>query len=190
MGTIELIILAVALAMDAFAVSITQGLCLTKSITRCALIIGAFFGFFQGFMPLIGYFLGLQFSSFISSFDHWIAFILLGLIGAKMIYESLNDEEKEESTTPVLNYPKLFTLAIATSIDALAVGISFAFLEVEIISAVLVIGIITFVISFVGVRMGHLVGNKFKNNAEILGGVVLILIGLKILLEHLNILVI
>jgi putative Mn2+ efflux pump MntP len=151
-------------------------------------IIALFFGVFQSLMPLIGWLVGSRFSSYITQFDHWIAFILLVLIGGNMIRESLQEDEEEEEQEDRLDYKELFLLAIATSIDALAVGITFAFLQVEIISSVLLIGIITFVISFAGVIIGNIFGSRFKNKAEILGGIILILIGIKILLEHLNIL--
>jgi putative Mn2+ efflux pump MntP len=189
MGIIELILIAVGLAMDAFAVSICKGLNMKKINYVHGAIIALFFGVFQSLMPLIGWLVGSSFSSYITQFDHWIAFILLVLIGGNMIRESLQEEEEEgEDQEDRLDYKELFLLAIATSIDALAVGITFAFLQVEIISSVLIIGAITFVISFVGVIIGNLFGSKFKNKAEIVGGIILILIGIKILLEHLNIL--
>ncbi len=181
MGIIELLVIAVGLSMDAFAISICKGLSVRRLEPRHGVIMGLYFGGFQALMPLVGYFLGRQFESLITSIDHWIAFVLLALIGLNMIRESRGDaEELNDSFTPKTMLP----LAIATSIDALAVGITFAFLQVTIIPAVTFIGVITFIFGFVGVRIGHVFGAKFKSKAEFLGGLVLVLMGLKILLEH------
>lgn len=185
MSLIDLFILAVGLSMDAMAVAICKGLSVQKLKFRHAIITGLYFGGFQAAMPLIGYFLGRQFQAYIESVDHWIAFVLLGLIGANMIKESFG--ETEEVTCSFC--PKaMIPMAIATSIDALAVGVTFAFLKVSIGPAVTFIGIITFTLSAVGVYIGHLFGAKFKSKAEFLGGLVLILMGTRILLEHLGVL--
>lgn len=189
MGLLELILIAIGLAMDAFAVSICKGLNMRKMNYRQAGIIALFFGSFQAIMPLIGWFLGKQFESYITSIDHWIAFLLLAFIGVNMIREALGeDEDEDESPQDQLDIGELFMLAVATSIDALAVGITFAFLKVNILPAVSIIGIITFVISFAGVGIGHQFGRKYEKKAELAGGIILICIGLKILLEHLGIL--
>ena len=185
MSLFDLFILAVGLSMDAMAVAICKGLSVQKLKFRQALITGLYFGGFQAGMPLIGYFLGRQFSSYIQNIDHWIAFVLLVLIGANMIKESFGDaEECNCSFCPKAMLP----MAVATSIDALAVGVTFAFLSVSIVPAVSFIGVITFSLSVVGVYVGHLFGAKFKAKAELTGGIVLILMGLRILLEHLGVL--
>ena len=185
MSLFDLFILAVGLSMDAMAVAICKGLSVQKLKFRQALITGLYFGGFQAGMPLIGYFLGRQFSSYIQNIDHWIAFVLLVLIGANMIKESFGDaEECNCSFCPKAMLP----MAVATSIDALAVGVTFAFLNVSIMPAVSFIGVITFSLSVVGVYVGHLFGAKFKAKAELTGGIVLILMGAKILLEHLGVL--
>ena len=185
MSLFDLFILAVGLSMDAMAVAICKGLSVQKLKFSQALITGLYFGGFQAGMPLIGYFLGRQFSSYIQNIDHWIAFILLALIGANMIKESFGDaEECNCSFCPKAMLP----MAVATSIDALAVGVTFAFLNVSIVPAVSFIGVITFSLSAVGVYIGHLFGAKFKSKAELTGGIVLILMGLRILLEHLGVL--
>lgn len=186
MGIFTMISIGVGLAMDAFAVSICQGLKMIKVNKKYAVIIALFFGIFQAMMPLIGYVIGVQFESYITSIDHWIAFILLGFIGFNMIKESREKEEIDECIYR-LDYKELTMMAIATSIDALAVGVAFAFLNVNVLMAVSIIGIITFGLSLIGVLLGHTLGMKFKSNAEMFGGIVLIIIGLKILLEHLNI---
>lgn len=186
MGIFTMISIGVGLAMDAFAVSICQGLKMIKVNKKYAVIIALFFGVFQAMMPLIGYVIGVQFESYITSIDHWIAFILLGFIGFNMIKESREKEEIDECIYR-LDYKELTMMAIATSIDALAVGVAFAFLNVNVLMAVSIIGIITFGLSLIGVLLGHTLGMKFKSNAEMFGGIVLIIIGLKILLEHLNI---
>ena len=185
MSLFDLFILAVGLSMDAMAVAICKGLSVQKLKFHQALVTGLYFGGFQAGMPLIGYFLGRQFSSYIQNIDHWIAFVLLALIGANMIKESFGDaEECNCSFGPKAMLP----MAVATSIDALAVGVTFAFLNVSIIPAVSFIGVITFSLSAVGVYIGHLFGAKFKSKAELTGGIVLILMGLRILLEHLGVL--
>ena len=186
MGIFTMISIGVGLAMDAFAVSICQGLKMIKVNKKYAVIIALFFGIFQAMMPLIGYVIGVQFESYITSIDHWIAFILLGFIGFNMIKESREKEEIDECIYR-LDYKELTMMAIATSIDALAVGVAFAFLNVNVLMAVSIIGIITFGLSLIGVLLGHTLGMKFKSNAEMFGGIVLIIIGLKILMEHLNI---
>ena len=185
-----LFLIGVGLAMDAFAVSICKGLAMRKVNKAQAVVIALFFGGFQALMPLIGWLLGTNFEQYITSFDHWIAFILLGLIGGKMILEVIKGEEEEviEEMDPPLDIKELFLLAIATSIDALAVGVTFAFLSYPIIPAITIIGVTTFVISFAGVFIGNFFGSKYKSKAELVGGIILVLIGLKILLEHLGVL--
>lgn len=187
MGLVELILIAVSLAMDAFAVSICKGLSMKKMDWKKAIIIGLYFGIFQAGMPVIGYFLGVGFEESIKFVDHWIAFGLLAFIGGNMIKEALSNDEDDEIDDKV-DFKTMIILAIATSIDALAVGVTFAFLEVNIILAVSLIGILTFIISCIGVKIGNVFGDKYEKKAEITGGIVLILIGLKILLEHLGIL--
>jgi putative Mn2+ efflux pump MntP len=187
MDIITLFLLAVGLSMDAFAVAVCKGLAMPRVSVKNCLIVGGWFGGFQALMPLIGYLLGYRFSSYITSFDHWIAFVLLALIGGNMVREAMSKEEEEE-LDPKLDVKTMFLMAVATSIDALAVGITFAFLEVNIVAAVLFIGVITFVISVVGVKVGNVFGVKYKSRAELIGGIILILLGLKILLEHLGVL--
>ncbi len=185
MSTLELFILAVGLSMDALAVAICKGLSVKKLSPKHAIVTGLYFGGFQAGMPLIGYFLGRYFKDFIVSVDHWIAFVLLSIIGFNMIKESRETaEELDDSFSPKAMFP----LAVATSIDALAVGVTFALISVNIFSAVSFIGVITFSFSCVGVCIGRVFGAKFKAKAEVFGGVVLIVMGLKILLEHLGIL--
>lgn len=184
MGLIELFLIAVGLSMDAFAVSVCKGLAMPKWTFKKAAIVGLWFGGFQALMPAIGYILGAQFQEAIASIDHWIAFVLLALIGGNMIHEALDNDEEEADAS--LDVKTMFLLAVATSIDALAIGITFAFLKVNIIPAVCFIGIVTFIISFAGVKIGNVFGARYKNKAEIVGGVILILLGLKILLEHLG----
>ena len=184
MGLIELFLIAVGLSMDAFAVSVCKGLAMPKCTFKKAAIVGLWFGGFQALMPAIGYVLGAQFQEAIASIDHWIAFVLLALIGGNMIHEALDNDEEEADAS--LNVKTMFLLAVATSIDALAIGITFAFLKVNIIPAVCFIGIVTFIISFAGVKIGNVFGARYKNKAEIVGGVILIMLGLKILLEHLG----
>lgn len=184
MSTYELFIIAVGLSMDALAVAICKGLSMAKMSWRKGIIVGLWFGGFQALMPLIGYLLGAQFESKITAFDHWIAFILLGLIGGNMIREGVSGDE--EKTDDSVSIKSMLPLAIATSIDALAVGVTFAFLSVDIAPAVTFIGVITFVLSAIGVRIGAAAGARFKSGAELFGGLVLIVMGTKILLEHLG----
>jgi len=184
MDLVTLLLLAVGLSADAFAVSICKGLAMPKCTFKKAAIVGLWFGGFQALMPSIGYLLGAQFQETIASIDHWIAFVLLALIGGNMIREALGDDEEEADAS--LHVKTMFLLAVATSIDALAVGITFAFLKVAIIPAVCFIGSVTFIISFAGVKIGNVFGARYKNKAEIVGGAILILLGLKILLEHLG----
>lgn len=186
MGLIELFILAVGLSMDAFAVSVCKGLAMPKLSVRKTFIVGAWFGGFQALMPAIGYVLGVGLQDKITAIDHWIAFILLAVIGANMIREALSGD-CDECETASLDIKTMFLLAVATSIDALAVGITFAFLKVHIIAAVIFIGITTFIISAAGVKIGNVFGTKYKSKAEFAGGLILILLGLKILLEHLGV---
>lgn len=188
MNLLELFIIAVGLSMDAFAVSICKGLSLKRLKFKNALTVGLYFGIFQGGMPLIGYILGVQFQDKITAFDHWIAFVLLCIIGLKMIKESLEKEPEEETAldeVEELGFKNMTVLAIATSIDALAVGVTFAFLNVDIVPAVSFIGIVTLVLSMIGVKIGNIFGTKYKSKAELAGGIILVLMGAKILIEHL-----
>ena len=196
MGIIEIFLIGVGLSMDAFAVSICKGLSMPRLNSKQMLIIGLFFGGFQALMPLIGWALGTSFESLITPVDHWIAFLLLGFIGAKMIFDVIRGSDDENAdpaesnaaaSEQKLDLKELLMMAIATSIDALAVGITFAFLGISIIEAIIIIGITTFVLSILGVVIGHFFGSRFEKPATIIGGIVLILIGLKILLEHLGI---
>ena len=187
MGLAELVLLAVGLSMDAFAVSICKGLGMKKINLKVAVVLGLFFGGFQAGMPVIGWALGSQFMGIIGPIDHWIAFVLLALIGFNMIKESREEEEEEEKPYAGVNFKELLILAVATSIDALAVGVTFAFLQVNIVPAITIIGCTTFVISIAGVYVGNVFGSRYKSRAELTGGVILILIGLKILLEHLGV---
>ena len=190
MSLTELFIIAVGLSMDAFAVAICKGLSVKKAGIKEMAKAGLWFGGFQGFMPAIGYFLGSTFESYITKIDHWIAFILLGIIGANMIKESFSKEDECDcdESGGYMHIKEMFTLAVATSIDALAVGITFALLpDVNIGAAVGFIGVITFILSAVGIKIGNIFGVKFKSKAEFAGGLILILMGLKILLEHLGI---
>ena len=186
MKLFELFLIALGLSMDAFAVAICKGLSVQKLQVKHMVLVGAYFGVFQAVMPLIGYFLGSQFQSYIVSVDHWIAFVLLAVIGLSMIREAVSKDEEEVNAS--FDVKTMVLLAVATSIDALAVGVTFAFLNVDIVPAVSFIGIITFVLSMIGVKIGNVFGARFKSKAEIFGGIVLILIGGKILLEHLGIL--
>ncbi len=185
MSILDLFILAVGLSMDAFAVSVCKGLSLGKIKPKHMCIAGAWFGGFQALMPLIGYFLGSFFAEMIEKYDHWVAFVLLAFIGGNMIKESFDKDEKVDSSMDVKS---MLLLAIATSIDALAVGVTFAFLQVQIVPAVSFIGVITFIFSAVGVKIGSLFGTKYKSKAELFGGIVLVLIGIKILLEGIGVL--
>ncbi len=187
MGILEIFLIGVGLSMDAFAVSICKGLSTQKLRLRHYLIIGAWFGGFQALMPTVGYFLGATFEQYITSFDHWVAFILLAAIGANMIKESFSKETDENSSS--FSCKTMLLLALATSIDALAVGITFALLpDVNVPLAVALIGVTTFVLSAAGLKVGNVFGARYKAKAERLGGIILILIGLKILLEHLGVL--
>lgn len=185
MGVVEIFLIGVGLSMDAFAVSICKGLSVKNLKVKNLLICGIYFGVFQALMPLTGFLLGVQFKDSIESIDHWIAFVLLCLIGINMIKEAFGDEE---SSNDDFSFKTMIPLAIATSIDALAVGVTFAFLSVNIIKAITIIGSTTFIISMIGVKIGHLFGTRYKQKAEIVGGIILIIIGIKILLEHLGIL--
>lgn len=181
----EIALIGVGLAMDAFAVSICKGLAIKQKVGKNALVIALYFGLFQALMPILGYFLGSAFSSFVEKVDHWIAFVLLGLIGANMIREAVTGGEEE--TDDRVDVRTMLALAVATSIDALAVGITFAFLQADIFQAAGLIGVITFAISLCGVWIGNRFGMRFHDKAGIAGGIILIVIGLKILLEHLGI---
>ena len=182
MGIADLVIIAVGLSMDAFAVSIGKGLSLKQIKLRNVLSVGLWFGGFQALMPLIGYLLGATFTAVVSDFDHWIAFFLLGIIGFNMIRDSFSKEEEKHDD--VFSFRTMLMLAVATSIDALAVGVSFAFLSVDLWISVALIGLITFSFSAVGLKIGNIFGNKYKSKAEFTGGVVLVLMGVKILVEH------
>ncbi len=188
MDLLTLLLLAVGVSMDAFSVAICKGLAIKRTTLGHCAIVGLWFGGFQALMPIVGYFVGIHFSEAIESFDHWIAFGLLALIGINMIRESLNKEEDEAECKGCekeeLSTCKMFPLAVATSIDALAVGVSFAVMKVDIWSSALCIGLTTFLFSFVGVKVGAIFGTRHKSRAELAGGIILILIGLKILLEH------
>lgn len=185
MGFVELFLIAVGLSMDAFAVSICKGLSMPKMKWKNAILAGVYFGGFQALMPAIGYLLGSQFENVIVNVDHWIAFVLLAIIGINMIREALGEGESLDDSFDVKT---MLLLAVATSIDALAVGVTFAFLRVNIVTAVIFIGCTTFVFSVAGIKIGNVFGSRFRAKAQIAGGVILILIGLKILLEHLGIL--
>lgn len=191
MSFVELFLIAVGLAMDAFAVSICKGLQMKKINYRHGAVIALFFGVFQGVMPMLGWFLGSSFGSYITRADHWVAFVLLAFIGGKMIYEALHGDDGEEMSEggDTLDIKELLILSVATSIDALAVGITFALLpDTNIWVSITAIALVTFVLSLVGVVIGNRFGTKYKNKAELFGGVILVLIGLKILLEHMGIL--
>ncbi|MBQ7361433.1 MAG: manganese efflux pump [Bacteroidaceae bacterium] len=182
MSYLELFIIAVGLSMDAFAVSIAKGLSVCRIAPRHSLCVGSWFGGFQALMPLVGFYLGVTFSRFVTSVDHWIAFFLLGFIGMNMIRESFSREEV--APDPDFSVRTMFVMAVATSIDALAVGISFAVLSVDIWSAVAIIGATTFLLSIVGLKIGNIFGCRYKTKAEFFGGAVLLLLGVKILVEH------
>ncbi len=190
MNIVEIVLLAVSLSMDAFAVALCKGLALKKINLKSCAIVGLWFGAFQGLMPMLGYFLGSTFADKITSIDHWIAFILLAIIGGNMIKEAL--EKDEEKVNDSLGFKTMLVMAIATSIDALAVGVSFAFTDFEpdwfVYIAFILIGVITFTLSSIGVKIGNIFGTKYKSKAEFAGGSILILLGLKILLEGLGIL--
>ena len=192
MGLLELLLVGIGLSMDAFAVSICQGLCMPKLNWRHAAVIALFFGGFQALMPLAGWFLGSRFAGYIQNFDHWVAFVLLVIIGGNMLREAFGPEDDEDEAACAvdakLDLKQLFLMAVATSIDALAVGVTFAFLEVKIVPAISIIGTTTFCLSLVGVAVGNFFGARYKKRAEAAGGIILILLGIKILLEHLGIL--
>lgn len=181
MGLWELFVIAVGLSMDAFSVAVCKGLSVCQIKKKQVVTVGLYFGMFQGGMPLIGYLLGTGFRDTIQSIDHWIAFILLSLIGINMIRESGGEAENLDAC---FDFKTMLPLAVATSIDALAVGVTFAFLKVEIVPAVCFIGVVTFVLSCIGVIIGNRFGCKYKSKAELAGGIVLILMGIKILAEH------
>lgn len=183
MDLLSLFLIAVGLSMDAFAVSVCKGLATPKYKLKYSMICGAWFGGFQALMPAVGYLLGVNFKKYITAIDHWIAFVLLALIGFNMIREALKNDD--EGADPSFTAKSMLLLAIATSIDALAIGITFAFLDVNIVAAVLFIGVCTFVISAAGVKIGSVFGTRFKSKAEIAGGAILIILGLRILVEHL-----
>lgn len=186
---IEFLLLGVGLAMDAFAVSICKGLAMRKVNKKQAFVIALFFGGFQAIMPTVGWFLCKGFQNYIEAFDHWIAFALLAFIGAKMIVETLSEKEEDvvvEKMDPPLDMKEMLMLAIATSIDALAVGISLAALDRPIVESATIIGVVTFIISIVGVYIGNFFGNRYKKRAELAGGIILVLIGVKILCEHMG----
>ena len=183
MDLLSLFLIAVGLSMDAFAVSVCKGLSTPKYKLKYSMICGAWFGGFQALMPAVGYLLGVNFKKYITAIDHWIAFALLALIGFNMIREALKNDD--EGADPSFTAKSMLLLAIATSIDALAIGITFAFLDVNIVAAVLFIGVCTFVISAAGVKIGSVFGTRFKSKAEIAGGAILIILGLRILVEHL-----
>ncbi|MBQ8403551.1 MAG: manganese efflux pump [Clostridia bacterium] len=186
MSTFELFIIAVGLSMDAFAVAICKGLSVKSLKPRHMLIVGLYFGAFQGLMPLAGYFLGKQFEEYITKFDHWIAFVLLCVIGGNMIREAIKGEAEECGDS--FGVKAMLPMAVATSIDALAVGVTFGFMpDVNIWFAIIFIGVITFALSAIGVKIGNVFGAKFKAKAELTGGIILIAMGIKILLEHLGI---
>ena len=189
MGVLEIVFISIGLAMDAFAVSICKGLSMKKMNWKKAGIIGLYFGGFQALMPAVGYFLGVGFEDKIKSIDHWIAFILLFLLGANMIKDAIKENDEEKDNNDDTDFKTMIVLAVATSIDALAVGITFAFLSVNILLAIAIIGIITFIISTIGVKIGNVFGDKYEKKAEIVGGIILILIGVDILLEHLEVLI-
>ena len=185
MDLLSLLLLAVGLSMDAFAVSVCKGLAVGKVKAKHMCVVGAWFGGFQALMPTVGYLLGTRFEKSITAVDHWIAFVLLLLIGANMIREALSKDEEEEADAS-LSFKTMLLLAVATSIDALAVGVTFAFLQVNIVPAALTIGATTFLISAIGVKVGSVFGLRYKKRAELAGGAILCLLGVKILLEHLG----
>ncbi len=188
MGFVEIFLIGVGLSMDAFAVSVCKGLSMKRVNYKHALVISLFFGVFQAIMPTIGWALGSQLKVFIDPIDHWIAFGLLAFVGGKMIWDTLHDSKEDDKTNEEfkLDIKELFMLAIATSIDALATGIMFAIVQVEIVSTVLLIGCTTFAISFVGVVIGNKFGSKYEKASNIIGGIVLILIGIKVLIDHMG----
>ena len=185
MSLIEIFLIGIGLAMDAFAVAVCKGLSMKKLDFKKTIIIALYFGLFQALMSLIGFYLGATFESLVTSIDHWIAFGLLGFIGGNMIRESFNGES--DNCNDNVDFKTMIVLAIATSIDALAIGITFAFLQTNISLAVLIIGVVTFALSLLGVKIGNKFGDKYESKAEVMGGLILVIIGVKILLEHLDI---
>lgn len=185
MGIIELFILAVGLSMDAFAVSICKGLATPKIKCKHMILAGLWFGGFQALMPTIGYFLGSTFASTIKTYDHWVAFVLLSFIGGNMLKEAFSSGDDDGEVSNSFAVKTMFIMAIATSIDALAVGVTFAFLEVNVLIAAAFIGVTTFAFSFAGVKIGNIFGAKYEKKAEIIGGLILIALGIKIIVEHL-----
>lgn len=186
MGTVGLIFIAIGLSMDACAVAICKGLSMKRMDLKKAFIVGGYFGIFQAIMPFAGYLLGVGFQDKVEKIDHWIALILLGIIGINMIKEAFSNEEDSKNSN--VDFKEMIILAIATSVDALAIGITFAFLDVNILTSVILIGVITFIISVIGVKIGNVFGTKYEKKAQIAGGIILIGMGIKILLEHLGIL--
>lgn len=186
MGILEIFLISIGLAMDAFAVSVCKGLSIKNLNIRKTIIIALYFGIFQALMPALGYLLGHTFQNLVTTIDHWVAFVLLLFIGGKMIKDSFTEENDKANDN--VDFKSMIILAIATSIDALAVGITFAFLNTNLINSISIIGIVTFVLSLIGVNIGNKFGNKLQNKAELIGGIILIAMGLKILLEHLEIL--
>ena len=184
MGIVELLLIAVGLSMDAFAVSVCKGLAMKRCTWSKGVIVGLYFGIFQAGMPAIGYFLGVQFKDVITSVDHWIAFILLGIIGGNMIWEAVKGDEACDSSGESLDVRTMLALAVATSIDALAVGVTLSFMETNIWLDIAIIGVLTFFIAGAGVFVGNIFGSKFKSKAEFAGGLILVILGVKILLEH------
>ena len=187
MGITELLLISVGLAMDAFSVSVCKGLSMKKLDLKGGVITALFFGVFQAFMPVIGYFLGSRFADFISSFSHWVSFGLLAVIGGKMMIEAIKGGDDESGNEYRLNIKELFVLAVATSIDALAVGIVFAAEKTPVITSVTIIGAVTFLLSLAGVYIGHRFGSKYEKKAELAGGAILIIIGVKLLLDGLGV---
>lgn len=185
MGLVELFLIAFGLSMDAFAVSVGKGLSVSSIKPRHVFSVGLWFGGFQALMPLLGFLLGISFASFVENVDHWIAFVLLGVIGFNMIRESCSRGCCDDASAPDFSLRTMFLMAVATSIDALAVGVSFAFIGANITMAIVIIGIVTFIMSVIGLKLGNIFGCRYKSRAEFAGGVILIIIGIKILLEHL-----
>lgn len=185
MGFLEILLISIGLAMDAFAVSICKGLAMKKMSWKKAIIIALYFGTFQAIMPIVGYFLGTRFQDLVVNIDHWIAFVLLAFIGGNMLKEAFGNSKEE--TNDSIDIKTMLILAIATSIDALAIGITFALLETNLILSISSIGIITFISSMIGVKIGNKFGSRYEKKSEVIGGLILILMGTKILLEHLHI---
>ena len=187
MGVMELVLMGAGLAMDAFAVAVCKGLAMRKVNKKQCFLIALFFGGFQGLMPFIGWVLGNQFAGYISAIDHWVALVLLGYIGGKMIWEAVKERKEDveiQEMDPPLSIKELLMMSIATSIDALAIGITFSFLDVNILQAVSIIGVITFILSGAGVFVGNIFGSKYKYRAEFIGGLILVILGVRIFLEH------